>query len=78
MEGKLTPEEYYLAGLRALTGGQRVQMAFRLYDLAKDACRAGIRARHPEYTAEEVEAELHRRIEYDRARSARARHQRTG
>ena len=78
MSEGLSPEEYYLQRMRALSGGERVRMAFTLYDLAKDACRAGIRARHPDYTAEEIEAELHRRIEYDRARSARARYQRDG
>ena len=71
MKGEQTPEAYYRERLRGLSGGQKVQIASDLYEFVKDVCRAGIRHQHPEYTPEEVEAELHRRIEYDRARSGR-------
>jgi hypothetical protein len=43
-----------LAMLRSMSGGQRVAIAFRLTRLARDASRAGIRARHPDYGEDEV------------------------
>lgn len=51
-----TPEAWaaQLAILRSLSGGQRLAIAFRLTRLAREASRAGIRARHPDYGEDEV------------------------
>jgi len=40
--------------LRAMTGEQRVRIAFELTALAIRACECGIRDRHPEYGEREV------------------------
>ena len=39
---------------RRMTGTQRVQIAFRLNQLTRQAAMAGIRNRHPEYDDEQV------------------------
>lgn len=55
-------EEVYFEALRRKSGWDRIQMASNLYECLKNLTRSGIRAQHPEYTAEQVEAELRRRI----------------
>jgi hypothetical protein len=40
---------------RGMSGGERVAIAFRLNALARRAAEAGIRARHPDYSEEQVE-----------------------
>jgi hypothetical protein len=42
--------------LRTLTGTQRSNMAAEMSDEINEVCRAGIRARHPEYSPEQVNA----------------------
>jgi len=56
-----------LAMLQAMTGGQRVAIALRLGRLARDASRAGIRARHPEYSEDEVRRAFFRMLHGDEA-----------
>jgi hypothetical protein len=41
--------EAQLALLQGMDGSRRTALAFRLTRLAREASRAGIRARHPEY-----------------------------
>ena len=43
-----------------MTPAQRVEEGVRLSQLARQVMRAGIRARHPEYTPEQVEEALAR------------------
>lgn len=40
---------------RAMGPERRVAAAFEISELAFELCRAGIRSRHPEYTAAEVD-----------------------
>jgi len=62
-----TPEAWaaQLALLRRMSGAQRVAIAFRLTRLARDAARAGIRARHAEYVEEEVRRAFFRLLHGD-------------
>jgi hypothetical protein len=53
--------------LRAMTGEQRVGIALRLTRLARDASRAGIRARHPEYADDQVHRAFFRMLHGDEA-----------
>ncbi len=59
--------EAQVALLRAMTGGQRVAIAFRLTRLARDAARAGIRARHPDYDEDGVRRAFFRMLHGDAA-----------
>ena len=43
-----------IAAYRGMSGSERVAIAFRLNALARGAAEAGIRARHPEYSEEQV------------------------
>ena len=47
-----------IAAWRALTPAQRVELAARMADEARDLVRGGIRTRHPGYSADEVERAL--------------------
>ena len=62
-----TPEAWaaQLALLRRMDGTRRVALAFRLTRLAREASRAGIRARHPEYAEEEVRRAFFRLLHGD-------------
>lgn len=46
--------EAQLGLLRRMDGSRRASLAFRLTRLAREASRAGIRARHPDYGPDEV------------------------
>jgi hypothetical protein len=46
-------------------GSRRAALAFRLTRLAREASRAGIRARHPEYGEEEVRRAFFRLLHGD-------------
>ncbi len=46
--------EAQLSLLRGMEGSRLAALAFRLTRLAREASRAGIRARHPEYAPDEV------------------------
>ena len=62
-----TPEAWQaqVAMLRPMTGAQRVGIALRLTQLARDAARDGIRARHPEYGDDEVRRAFFRMLHGD-------------
>ena len=51
---------------RAMTGEQRLRIAFDLHEFACDVAREGIRHQFPEDTADDVERYLRRRIELSR------------
>jgi hypothetical protein len=57
--------EAQLALLRRMGGSRRAALAFRLTRLAREASRAGIRARHPEYGEEEVRRAFFRLLHGD-------------
>jgi hypothetical protein len=48
------------AVLRRMSGDQRVRLAAQMSEDAREISRSGIRARHPEYSAIEVEQALRR------------------
>jgi hypothetical protein len=45
---------------RRMSGAQRLEIALRLSQTARDLARAGIRSRHPDYAEEQVEWALRR------------------
>ncbi len=51
-----------IAALRRMTGEQRLALAFEMWKTACETTRAGIRTQHPEFSPDEVERELARRI----------------
>jgi hypothetical protein len=57
-----TPEAQAVqdAAYRGMTGRERSAVAFRLSQLARDTAAAGIRSRHPQYTADEAHRALFR------------------
>ena len=57
--------EAQLAVLRSMSGGERLAVAFRLTRLIREASRAGIRARHPEYGADELRRAFFRMLHGD-------------
>jgi hypothetical protein len=57
--------EAQAAALRRLSGQQRLAIAFRLTRLAREACRSGIRNRHPEYGDDEVKRAFFRMLHDD-------------
>jgi hypothetical protein len=54
--------DYQLALYRQMTGERRLEIALGLHELACNVTRDGIRAQHPDFDEEAVEAELRRRI----------------
>ena len=62
-----TPEAWaaQLALLRRMDGSRRAALAFRLTCLAREASRAGIRARHPDYAEEDVRRAFFRLLHGD-------------
>lgn len=48
--------------LRRMTGEQRIALAFEMWKTACEVTRAGIRAQHPQFSSDDVERELARRI----------------
>ena len=57
--------EAQVALLRRMEGSRRTILAFRLTRLARDASRAGIRARHSEYGEDEVRRAFFRLLHGD-------------
>jgi len=51
--------------LRRLGGSERLAIAFRLTYLAREASRAGIRARHPDYADDAVKRAFFRMLHGD-------------
>jgi hypothetical protein len=62
-----TPEawEAQLAFLRRMSGSRRAAAAFALTRLAREASRAGIRSRHPDYGPDEVRRAFFRMLHGD-------------
>ncbi len=48
--------------LSRMTGAQRVELMAQMCDDVREVARCGIRARHPSYSADDVEHALHRVI----------------
>ena len=60
----MTPEqalEMQIECYRAMTCGERIDIALRLHELASEVARAGIRAQYPNANATEVEQRLRER-----------------
>jgi hypothetical protein len=55
-------EQFYIETLRRMTPEQKWQAAFELWQLAVDAARARARADHPDWSEQQVRAEIARRI----------------
>jgi hypothetical protein len=47
---------------RRMTGQQRLQIGFELYELARGLVRAGVRHQHPDWDDGQVEQEVIRRF----------------
>lgn len=64
-----TPQAWsaQLAMLSRMTGEQRVAIALRLTHAAREASRAGIRARHPEYSEDAMRRAFFRMLHGDAA-----------
>ncbi len=60
IEPDYTPE--YVAGLRRLTGQQKLEAADMLYRTALAVKTAGLRRRHPDWPAAELKREASREI----------------
>ena len=58
---------------RSLSRGERMLLGPQLFDMAVGTMRAGIRHRHPEYSDEQVESEVVRRLELGRRLHSRRR-----
>jgi hypothetical protein len=50
---------------RKMTGAQRLEIAFQLYQMALEAVRANERMRHPDITEEELNWRVTRRMQGD-------------
>lgn len=60
----------YVETLRRMTPEQRLSKAFELSDMTHDALRVAIATRHPEATAEELDAMYVERLERCRKRNS--------
>ena len=49
---------------RSMTGAQRLQIGFELYETALEICRFGIKDQHPDWNEKEIQAEIRRRLVY--------------
>ena len=61
----MTPEEgvrLQIEAYRRMTPQERLQIAFDLYEFTKNIARQGIKSQHPEWTLEQIEQELLRRL----------------
>lgn len=61
----MTPEEGMWKQIelyRQMTGQQRLQISFELYDFTRLLVRQGVKHQHPEWDAQQVEAEVLRRF----------------
>ena len=52
MPHELTPEEAQRN--RAMSGGERLELAFKLSDEWRDSVVANVRSRHPEYAEQQI------------------------
>jgi len=62
-----TALEKQIERYRLMTGEQRLAVALDLHELSCDIAREGIRRKHPDANATEVERLLRRRLELARA-----------
>jgi hypothetical protein len=60
--------EYQIERYCQMSGEERLALALELHELACEVARAGIRRRHPEAGAAEVERLLRERLELARSR----------
>ena len=51
-------EAMQLEILRRMTGSRRLEIALEMTDLAREFSKAGIRARHPDWSEQQVNREL--------------------
>jgi hypothetical protein len=61
----MTPREgleRQIAIYRQMTGAQRLQVGFELYELARALVRAGVRQQHPAWEDAQIEQEVVRRF----------------
>ena len=56
------PTEEQIEIWRRMESWQRLQVAFELYDFARDLVSTRLRSMHPAWADEEVEAEVRRRF----------------
>ncbi|MEN6305184.1 MAG: hypothetical protein ABFD96_20850 [Armatimonadia bacterium] len=54
--------ELYERRLKLMSPQQKLKMISRLRERARAVVRAGVKAQHPEYTAEQMHAEIKRRL----------------
>lgn len=47
---------------RSMTGQQRMQIGFELYDLARDMVRCSVHHQHPDWEEQRIEQEVIRRF----------------
>ncbi len=57
-DGKPSPEQ--IEALRAMPGQQRLRLAEQLYWSARKMKISGVRAQHPDWSQEQIEAEVRR------------------
>lgn len=62
-EGRdLTPEQMQIEIFRRMTPAQRGECCIRWTELTYEFARAGVRSAHPDWTSEQIEREVGRRI----------------
>ena len=47
---------------RRMTPAERIEDVFKLYDMGVELMRSGIRAQHPDWSGDQIEAEISRRF----------------
>jgi hypothetical protein len=55
-------EQFYIEVLRRMTPDQKSEAALQLWRMAVDTTRAGVALDHPDWTPEQVQREVARRI----------------
>lgn len=70
-ENKFDPIQ--IEGYKRMSGEERLLIAFSLSAFVRDVAREGIKQQHPEFSEEEIAAELQRRIDYGRTATHRSR-----
>lgn len=53
--------------MRGLTGAQRVALGLQMFEFAVDVLTQSVRAQHPDWSVQHVEAEVARRLHGDAA-----------
>lgn len=68
LDTSIDARERQLERLRAMTPAARIELADAISDEVRSIAKAGIRARHPDWTPADVDAELRRLVELARSR----------